>query len=897
MIIKKLALLSVLTVTLFGCGASTPKIAPLVDLEQPTHKANLSKIGSDTELWSLEDGVSVGISPFAQKSTLNYPPPPKITSQLGYVPPPKDKARVLSPGETHFFGFVVTKDFAAATQAYLNGEGQKAIVILDKMERESAKNHPAMNWRISHLRVMVHMQRGEIPQGEAEIPRMEQREIAILGSNLASRALRAELRMWAGDFPRAIADAGQVLQAIGDWSMPTSYMMPPSNSEMTKLGVTTEAKMRSQAVMGSSLFLQQRFSEAAPWLEALDAQANDVFYVFSHPLYGSFVKPYMDAFYGRGNGQALLATTIMATKEDRERGGRLFARATDYFNAMGYRPGIVVVESLKAWALLLVEDYEAANTQAIKALGLAEKSGLLDFVWRIEILRGEALFKVGRIAEAEESLRRGQSVVDLIIGTLRSDKAKVRFGADKEQLTKILSQIDTQKQDWHTLFEDLERGRARAFIDMLGRKVAPQGRQEKLVAKIKSVDKKILIARQRNSALISNKTHEINQEPELLKQRNSLMVALRRADPELADLFSVSTTSLENVQKELKPGEVLYYALPVIADKPLQFLKISSTNAELEEIDLTAEQLRTHLDAFTAARIGEEDVFATLYQKRGIKVVKKTAEESVADLEPFEQEELILKSLSQKLGVEDWSASKAVYIVPGGDLFFVPWGGLNIKVPVVVLPTGGWILRVKNQLKAMQQAVLVGDPAFGGVLSQLSGAKKEAQQIAQQYGSQPLIGKDATKSALRLAVGGGVDMLHLATHAYYDSNRPLQSALFLSNGTKATALTAKEIFLHPLSAQLVVLSACETGMGQVIAGDDLLGLSRSFYLGGTSTLLSSLWPVEDRATLLFMEHFHKQAKNGDFGNAWLSARDAVKKAGYPPSSYGAFNLGGSFGSR
>ncbi|MBF0194756.1 MAG: CHAT domain-containing protein, partial [Magnetococcales bacterium] len=461
----------------------------------------------------------------------------------------------------------------------------------------------------------------------------------------------------------------------------------------------------------------------------------------------------------------------------------------------------------------------------------------------------------------------------------------------------LLSQIDKQKSDWPTLFEDLERGRARAFIDMLGRKVAPINRQKKLVATIKSIDKKILITRQRKSALISKKDQNKNQEQELLKQRNSLMAELRREDPELADLFSVSTSSLAQVQNELIAGEVLYYSLPSIEGKPLQFLKITDNKVELETINLTAKQLRTHLDAFTAARIGEEELFASLYQKRGVKIVKKNSDEPVAELEPFEQEELILKSLGQKLGVEDWNASRAVYIVPSGDLFFIPWGGLNIKVPVVVLPTGGWLLRVKNQQAAMQQAVLVGDPAFGGSLTQLSGAKKEAKQIAKQYSSQPLIGKAATKPALRKAVNTGVDMLHLATHAYYDSNRPLQSALFLSNGKDATPLTAKDIFSNPLPAQLVVLSACETGMGQVIAGNDLLGLNRSFYLGGTTALLSSLWPVEDRATLLFMEHFHKHAKNGSFGPAWLEARNVVKNAGYPPSSYGAFNLGGSFGSR
>jgi hypothetical protein len=333
-------------------------------------------------------------------------------------------------------------------------------------------------------------------------------------------------------------------------------------------------------------------------------------------------------------------------------------------------------------------------------------------------------------------------------------------------------------------------------------------------------------------------------------------------------------------------------------DKPLQFLKISKNQALVETLDLTASTLSTHLKAFTAARVGEHELFASLYKTRGIQVSKKVSvmgdNGSVEDLDPFEQEELILKSLSEKLGIYSWSADKAIYIVPSGDLFFIPWGGLDIKVPVVVLPTGGWIVRGKGSKHLMSKAVLVGDPDFAGDLDQLSGARKEAKKIALQYDSQPLIGKEATKPALRLAVSRGVDMLHLATHAYYDAGNPLQSALFLSGIEKATSLTAKEIFSNPLPAHLVVLSACETGMGQVIAGDDLLGLSRSFYLGGTSALLSSLWPVEDRATQLFMERFHKNAKSGSFGSAWLKARDAVKASGFPPSSYGAFTLGGSF---
>ncbi|MFH1857419.1 MAG: CHAT domain-containing protein [Candidatus Omnitrophota bacterium] len=193
------------------------------------------------------------------------------------------------------------------------------------------------------------------------------------------------------------------------------------------------------------------------------------------------------------------------------------------------------------------------------------------------------------------------------------------------------------------------------------------------------------------------------------------------------------------------------------------------------------------------------------------------------------------------------------------------------------------------------KASVVGDPDFGGQLPQLAGARTEALTVAKGYGVKPLIGPEASESALRQSIGKGVDVLRLATHALYDPYLPLQSALILTDGKKAVPLTAERIFEKPLLSRLVILSACETGMEHVIGGDDILGLVRSFYLGGTSAVLSSLWPVEDSATRLFMETFHTRSKGGDFGGAWLAARDTLRSRGYSPSAYGAFILGGSLG--
>ena len=142
---------------------------------------------------------------------------------------------------------------------------------------------------------------------------------------------------------------------------------------------------------------------------------------------------------------------------------------------------------------------------------------------------------------------------------------------------------------------------------------------------------------------------------------------------------------------------------------------------------------------------------------------------------------------------------------------------------------------------------------------------------------------------MREQVGGGVNVLHLATHGTFDALRPLNSAVFLTSGR----LTAADLFARPLTADLVVLSACETGLGKVVAGDDYLGLSRSFYFGGVRTLLHSLWPVADGPTRRFMTVFHESAKNGDLGAAWRQATDALRQDGFPPFVAGAFVLSGA----
>ncbi len=114
---------------------------------------------------------------------------------------------------------------------------------------------------------------------------------------------------------------------------------------------------------------------------------------------------------------------------------------------------------------------------------------------------------------------------------------------------------------------------------------------------------------------------------------------------------------------------------------------------------------------------------------------------------------------------------------------------------------------------------------------------------------------------------GQYRFVHLATHGYLDSERPELSALLLSlvdeqGRTQDGFLRAHEVYNLNLPAELVVLSACETGLGKQIRGEGLVGLTRGFMYAGAARVVVSLWSVNDRATAELMERFYKAMLKG-----------------------------------
>lgn len=226
-------------------------------------------------------------------------------------------------------------------------------------------------------------------------------------------------------------------------------------------------------------------------------------------------------------------------------------------------------------------------------------------------------------------------------------------------------------------------------------------------------------------------------------------------------------------------------------------------------------------------------------------------------------------------------AGQRLIIVPHGAMHYMPFqalraseGWLIERHALAIVPSASIALQLGERRAARGTPLLAfGNPA-SGERENLPGAEREVQVISRLFpGAQLFIQQQASKARFR-ELAGSARILHIAAHAEVDSLDPLQSRILLAgDGAEPGFLAAREIYGVDLSGvALVTLSACESGLGRIARGDEILGFTRSFLTAGASGLLVSLWPVADNSTELLMTTFYDRLVKG------APAIDAMRSA-------------------
>jgi CHAT domain-containing protein/Tfp pilus assembly protein PilF len=210
-----------------------------------------------------------------------------------------------------------------------------------------------------------------------------------------------------------------------------------------------------------------------------------------------------------------------------------------------------------------------------------------------------------------------------------------------------------------------------------------------------------------------------------------------------------------------------------------------------------------------------------------------------------------------------------LYLVPHGSLNYLPFALLprhsqNDTQRVIedytlaYLPTAAALLGARESSDNARSML-----ALAPQRSRLQHASEEVQAINKlfQPDSRALLGKTATESTFK-QLASQYRLLHLATHSYFNKLNPLLSGLELeSDEDNDGQLELFEILGLQLDADLVTLSACQTGLASgyfaaVPAGDDFVGLTRAFLYAGSTSVLATLWEVDDASTLDLMKNFY-----------------------------------------
>ncbi len=403
--------------------------------------------------------------------------------------------------------------------------------------------------------------------------------------------------------------------------------------------------------------------------------------------------------------------------------------------------------------------------------------------------------------------------------------------------------------------------------------------------------------------------------PTLEREVNGLERQLNQKSNAFATSFKLPQTKVEEVREQLGPGQAAVEIIAVPAfDKRLldqhQYLFVI-VKPDQEKLDWVVLNNGNEL----------EGKFANAYRKQ---IAFKTADEySYPQFWKPVQDHLT--NVSQ------------VFVSVDGIYSQINLGSLQVEEDQYLLD----LMKVRivastRDLSGMSKetskgsAVLVGAPDYGskGTIAPLPGTKKEVENIREMMVSRGrnasmLTGQMASESSLKDDISKP-QVLHIATHGFFLQDLPengnedvfgvslevakenplLRAGLMLTGAETAASgtskkeidnadngiLTAYEAMLLDLTGtEMVVLSACETGLGEVRAGEGVYGLQRAFQIAGAQSIVMSLWKVNDEATQLLMTRFYQNWLKGDnrftaFEKAQLSLKEQ-----YPePYYWGAF---------
>jgi CHAT domain-containing protein len=370
---------------------------------------------------------------------------------------------------------------------------------------------------------------------------------------------------------------------------------------------------------------------------------------------------------------------------------------------------------------------------------------------------------------------------------------------------------------------------------------------------------------------------------ELLAQLDGAEAAYRELigrmgaeDEKLLSLITVRGIDAPSIQRLLDGDTTLfdYFA----TDTGLYVWAIHREMVHLERIALTREELRSLVFSFL-------DTIHDKNKRKTDSIARKAYDLLLKPVIPFISGERIGFIPDDSLIYLPFAAMRyrGKYLVEGFSLFQLSDAGLLAQIMPAKEPPG---LRI----------LAFGDPDLENEALDLHRAVEELTLIRKRIGSTTVLLNEQASEAKAAEMMAGYDVFHFAVRALFDPVVPLRSGLLLTPGAgQDGTLSALEIYRLRYPGRAAVLSGCDAVPEKDPEGKAFSALQRAFLYAGSSSVVSTLWLIEDRASSHLLEFFYQQlAKKGSFSDSLRAAQLHLLREGHPPYVWAAFVLTGKY---
>jgi CHAT domain-containing protein/Tfp pilus assembly protein PilF len=491
--------------------------------------------------------------------------------------------------------------------------------------------------------------------------------------------------------------------------------------------------------------------------------------------------------------------------------------------------------------------------------------------WRIHYGLGLALEEQGEIsasiANLVESIRHIESVRD----RLAEQRFRAGFVQDKYHVYVDLVRIQMQAGKAEDAFSTAERLRSKSYADLIDTEFAVDSssseaqREAELKERIRQLRKVLDEEREHPGGEQRQPALQIYSEELIAAEQayRSMIDDRQRSRSRRGD--AEQTPGYDQVRQTLQPGEALVEY--VVADQLVMIFVLTHDDLVALSTDLARKDLHSKVELL-------RDLIRRPNSKRWQRPATSLSHSLIDPL---------IKSGALE-GITD------LYLVPHGSLNYLPFALLPTATKaqrllvedytLTYLPTAAALLQESSRTRA-DETLLAMAPARSG----LRFAEHEANTVYELFRqpSRLVLGEAATESLFK-QYAGDYSMLHLATHGYFNKLNPLLSGLELEeDSVNDGLLELHEIIGMDLHADLVTLSACQTGLGsghfaEIPPGDDFVGLTRAFLYAGSDSVMATLWEVDDQSTAELMQQFYSQLRQSPEAAGKAAALTAAQRA-------------------